>query len=238
MLDATDNHHQSVATLGRHFFCKSVGCLALLLTGLAGVASADPPRIAVKLVPVNSQGTPISHVNVNEEFGLKVSVRDLTNPPDPNPLFRGVFSTFLDVSCDESIAITDPSYPLAFDDFFAIARLGDSSIPGMIQHAGASTQFPSVALEQYLFTATFKAIHPGTVLFSTIPSAGILYEAYLFNDIQNAVHPLEFDLMTASVTVVPESTTFAFASTAALLLCRAVSRRRRRASSSAKINEQ
>lgn len=238
MLDATDNDHQSAATLGRHFFCKSVGCLALLLTVLVGVASADPPRIAVKLVPVNSQGTPISHVNVNEEFGLKVSVRDLRNPPDPNPLLRGVFSTFLDVSYDESIAITDPSYPLAFDDLFAIARQGDLSIPGMIQHAGAATEFPTIALEQYLFTATFKAIHPGTVQFSTTPSSGSFYQAFLFGDSGNVVLPLEFDLMTASVTVVPESTSFALASTAALFLCRAARRHRRRASSSAKINEQ
>src|SRR5690606_9994688 len=113
--------------------------------------------------------TPISTINVGQEFIVRVTVEDVRDDvPDAS---KGVFQAFLDLLYDTS-RVTLVS-PLSFNGPYTQEAEGDTSTPGIIDEAGAFRPiqfFANLPGEQTVFQARFRAEAPGAAAFITDPA--------------------------------------------------------------------
>ena len=99
-------------------------------------ALATTPQIDIHTFATDLAGNPISTVAVGSDFRIETDVQDIRNPA---ATFQGVFSAYLNVSYDSSIALIAPGTNVSFDPFFAVAHTSDLSTPGLISQTGASS---------------------------------------------------------------------------------------------------
>ncbi len=138
--------------------------------------SNDLVRYSVSFT--NLSGAPISSVAVGQDFVVVVSVEDIrttaTTPDLPPDSDRGVFAAYLDLLYPGTLVQVQP--PLRFDGDYRDTPEGDTSVPGIIDEAGA---FRSVDLpppgpgSKVLYRAVFRAVATGTATFLPDPADDI-----------------------------------------------------------------
>jgi len=149
-------------------------------------------RLAFDLEVTDTAGNAVSTVRVGDQLVLNVYVDDLRE------LGQGVFSAYVDVIYDAGRAsVADP---LRFSDSYASARAGDTTIPGLIDEAGALAGLSKLGGERaLLFSVPFKADAEGQLTFSTDP-ADILprHETLLYTE-PVGTHEVRFGSVTIDV---------------------------------------
>ena len=168
--------------------------------------------------------TPITNVQVGQEFFARVSVEDLRGAFDNS----GVFSAFLDllytdelVSVVSRVPTNDGSTPFNFDITFgpefqstAGLTLGDADTPGLINEVGSQRPFadpaPGTTLNEgpiELFTIRLQAVAPGIAVFTSNPADIANNETTLFNN-QAAVTIAQQRLGFAELVIAPGGGSF------------------------------
>lgn len=191
---------------------KLLSLAAVLLCGLTVPAGAEILGQA-RLEIDDFGGHPISSVPVGGDFLLKGFVQDLHVPP---PNFGGVFGAVFDIPYNAGLGTA--SGPITFGSFFTILHSG-SILPGKVHDVGAySSSFAAPGqAEQFLFSLQLHAEHAGQMVLnpalSTTPGDDFLI--YGFN---NAIPAEQINFMPASVTIVPEPSTWALLASGLFLL--------------------
>ena len=168
--------------------------------------------------------TPITNVQVGQEFFARVSVQDLRGAFDNT----GVFSAFLDLLyTDELISVVpkvpanDGSTAFNFDITFgpqfqstAGLTLGDADTPGLIDEVGSQRPFfdpnPGTTSNEgplELFTIRLQAVAPGIAVFTSNPADIAENETTLFNR-QVAVATAQQRLGFAELVIAPVGNSF------------------------------
>ncbi|MGD9719730.1 MAG: hypothetical protein AB7O59_00755 [Pirellulales bacterium] len=175
---------------------------AACVLAIASAAHADL-LARVTVITTDLGGTPISTIDVGEDFLLQVFVQDIRNPP---AVAGGIAAGYLNVDYDGVLVSISPSAPIEYDPFFTAWQTGNLDEPGRIVGAGAysiSFEAPGTAL-QALFSIPATATAPGGVAFT--PS---FFEAEDGRNVLLFVYdsPLlesEIDFVGATLSIVPE----------------------------------
>ncbi|KAA5543622.1 adhesin [Roseiconus nitratireducens] len=169
---------------------------------------------------VNNQ--PISNVQVGQPFNVRVFVEELNNP---NFSPEGVASAFLDLLyTDELVSTrdTNPDDAFGFDITFGPNfqgggfKLGDATIPGLINDVGAVQPIPSDGnlIEHSdpaeLFTITMTAVSPGVAVFASDPADDPVAETILVGE-DVALTVAQQRLGRTELTIFPASDNFSSA---------------------------
>ncbi len=164
-----------IGDLGDHTF-------SVALTDLAGnsrlqsisIDVASSAIVAFRVDVTDLSGTPISSVDVGDEFELRVYVQDVSSDP------HGLFAAFLDLLYDQQLVAVDGS--LSFGTDYPNNRVGSLTAAGLIDEVGAIAAFSELGgSEVLLFKLQMQAIFAGETLF-TSESADIFpdHELLLF----------------------------------------------------------
>ncbi len=187
----------------------AVAALLVSTSWLLGQAHADSVEVQLHLEAENLLGQPITTVPVGSAFQLAVFVQDIRTPPNS---FPGVFSAYLNVAFDPSLAsiTATPHAPnavdpgIVFGPQFSIAHTGDLSTPGLINAGGGSNQQePLTTADQFLFKVTVHATHAGMETFTSSFDTNPGHDFLLASPI-NELTADQVDFGQTSVTVVPE----------------------------------
>ncbi len=165
--------------------------------------------------PVNN--TPITNVQVGDEFLVRVTVEDLRAALSNS----GVFSAFIDLLYTDELVAAVPStnnpsfnfdiqFGTQFQSEFGLAG-GDANTPGIFNEVGsqgndASTSRPNEGPIE-LFTLKMQAVAPGIAVFASNPADVAENETTLFNR-QTAVTVPELRLGMAELVIAPSGTNF------------------------------
>ncbi|GIW92531.1 MAG: hypothetical protein KatS3mg110_0572 [Pirellulaceae bacterium] len=135
--------------------------------------SNDLVRYSVSFT--NLAGAPISSVEVGQDFVVVVTVDDIrttaTTPDLPPDSERGVFAAYLDLLYPGTLVQIQP--PLRFDGDYRDTPEGNTSVPGIIDEAGAFRSFdqpPPGPGPKVLYRAVFRAVATGTATFLPDPA--------------------------------------------------------------------
>ena len=165
---------------------------------------------------------PISSVQVGQEFFVRVFVEELNNA---NFTPEGVASAFLDLLYTDELVSTNDTidndtfdFDITFGENFQGGgfKLGDATIPGLIDDVGAVQPIPGDGnLIQHsdpaeLFTLTMTAVSPGVALFAADPADSAVAETILVGE-DVALTPAEQRLGRTELTIFPASDNFASA---------------------------
>jgi hypothetical protein len=129
-------------------------------------ALAVDDQAQISVIATDLLGNPISTIPVGSQFQLRTVVQDVRVPPSE---FEGVFAAYLKVSYDSSLAtIPTSGATFTFDPFFSVAREFDTSTPGLIAGAGASSSSfdPPGSAPQTLWSVVVTASAGGVVTFT------------------------------------------------------------------------
>ncbi|MCA9137092.1 MAG: cadherin-like domain-containing protein [Planctomycetales bacterium] len=161
---------------------------------------------------------PITSVQVGEPFFVRVFVEELNNP---NFSPEGVASAFLDLLYTDELVRTNDTIntdTFAFDITFGENfqgggfKLGDATIPGIINDVGAVQPIQNVNLIEHtdpaeLFTLTMTAVSPGVALFAADPADSPVAETILVGE-DVALTPAQQRLGKTELTIFPASANF------------------------------
>lgn len=161
---------------------------------------------------------PISSVQVGEPFFVRVFVEELNNP---NFSPEGVASAFLDLLyTDELVRTNDTNdtdafaFDITFGENFQGGgfKLGDASIPGIINEVGAVQPIGGIDLIQHtdpaeLFTLTMTGVSPGVALFAADPADTPVAETILVGE-DVALTPAQQRLGRTELTIFPATDNF------------------------------
>lgn len=165
-----------------------------------------------------TNNTPITNIQVGDEFLVRVSVEDLRTPLFEN---RGVFSAFIDLLYTDELASVVPdannapfNFDIVFGNQFQSAfdlETGDADVPGLLNEIGSQRPLgvlptqPEGPIE--LFTVRMQAVSPGIAVFQTNPADVAVNETTLFNS-QTAVTVPQQRLGFGEITISPSGTSF------------------------------
>ncbi len=134
---------------------------------------AVPPTVRIQLSTTDLAGNVITSVPAGTDFLVRATVQDLRpNGLDPfnQPLMRGVFSAYMDLTYNPS-ATSLAANPLVFDAAYPNSQSGDTSVPGLIDEVGAFDGFSATGTApKLLFTAQFHADAAGSAAFNLDPA--------------------------------------------------------------------
>ncbi len=161
--------------------------------------------------------TPITNVQVGDEFLVRVTVEDLRFGLEN----QGVFSAFIDLLYSDELVSARPATtnpPFNFDIEFGPQfqssfdiETGDANTPGLFNDVGSNRDFNQSAPGREgaieLFTVRMVANAPGIAVFATNPADVPENETSLFNR-QLAVAINELRLGTNELTIVPSNANF------------------------------
>ena len=118
--------------------------------------AAVTPHVQFRLETTDLAGTPVTSVQLGQQFQLHVYVADV------RPVPTGVFAGYLDVSYDPQL-VSLASGP-HFTQVYPNVLSGDTSTPGLIDEVGgaAGSISPLGAAEQLLFHVTLTATAAGS----------------------------------------------------------------------------
>jgi len=131
--------------------------------------SGDLVRYAVSFT--NLSGTPISSVEVGQDFVVVVTVEDTRTTGAPPDSDRGAFAAYLDLLYPGTLVQIQP--PLRFNGDYTDTPEGSTSVPGIIDEAGAFRSFdlpPPGPGPKVLYRAVFRAVATGTATFLPDPA--------------------------------------------------------------------
>lgn len=134
-------------------------------------ASGEPGDVVTfNIITTDLSGTPISTIEVGEEFILRVTTQDTQDIPTPPGGF-GVFAGFLDVEFDSSLASLAGS--LEFGESYSNQQQGDTSVAGIIDEVGAFANLTPLGTDEIeLFSVRMQADLPGTLTITSNPADG------------------------------------------------------------------
>lgn len=148
-----------------------VQTFAIVISDVAGNTRTQDLSLTVaadalmqfRLEVTDTSGTPISSINVGEDFQLNVYVQDLRAVP------YGVFAAFLDVVYSSQYVAVNGS--LTYGSEYSTQPLGSVATPGLIDEAGAVAGLTELNGGEYLlWSLPMTATHAGTALFTADPS--------------------------------------------------------------------
>ena len=132
-------------------------------TTLDILPQASNDLVEIRLETTDLAGNVISQVDAGDQFVLNVFVEDLRAVP------LGVFSAYLDVDYDASLASVGGS--ITYGSAYPNGQSGDTSLPGLIDEAGAFDGFfPLGAGEFLLFSVPMTADAAGLLTLSGDPA--------------------------------------------------------------------
>ena len=159
-----------------------------------------------------TNGDPIDHVQVGDEFTVRVSVDDLRTGPT-----NGVVSAFLDLLYTAALVSTvdsDPNdafdFDVAFGPLFSGAstfQLGDAQIPGLLNEVGSTQDVNNLTQHvgpELLFEVTMRANAAGIAQFMGDPSNTVAAETVLFDD-DDALNVEQLRFGSTELTILPSS---------------------------------
>ena len=188
-------------------------CTSVILFGfLFPQPASAQDLVQFRLETTDLSSTPISSVQVGDDFLLHVTVEDLR---DLSPGEGGVFSAYLDVLFDSEFVsvVSDAGNPLGFDVEFGPdyenGQSGNIDTSGLIDEVGAfDGGDPLGTDEATLFTVMLHADQAGQFDFiGDFTDVLPLHEVILYDFASNPVPEESMHFGTASITIVPEPST-------------------------------
>jgi hypothetical protein len=162
----------------------------LLVTPLAVTALAE-----FRVEAQDLSGTPITSVNVGQDFQIAAIVEDIRTPPNQ---FPGVWAAFMNVVYDSNLVsitatpnVPNPGDPgnnadlgIEFGDYFDTGlRFGDLNTPGQIAEIGSSSlaAVPAGVGEKLLWRIHAHASSGGMVTFDAFFDSNVDHESSFIN---------------------------------------------------------
>ena len=164
----------------------------------------------------DSLGTPVTEVDVNDEFHMVVSIQDVRGGVSPQNM--GMFSAFLDVLYDRELVlpVLDSENPVGVDITYSSNygnalndQEGDSDTPGLLNEVGSFTDSFSPLGNDLLevFRVSFSANAIGTADFRADPADASPLRDILFHDPPVDAELAEINYDVAPLTIGPEGET-------------------------------
>jgi hypothetical protein len=143
----------------------------------------DPPPSAIfDIRTLDLAGNEISTITQGEYFLVQATVQDIRNTTE-GPDFEGVFSAYMDVAFNASLASVASSSQVRFDPAFDNGQEADFSTPGLINEIGALTLDPVPGQnEQTVFYVVMQANAQGSLVFTPQFATGLGHQVLLFGD--------------------------------------------------------
>lgn len=183
---------------------------------LAGSRADDIVDFTVGIFDPVNINTPISNIQVGEEFLVRVSVEHIELFANP----EGVASAFIDLLyTDELVATLDtdnnPEFPfdITFGPLFSginVLQRASSATPGLIDEVGGIqtiTQQQEHTGPVELFTLRLQAVSPGVAVFSTDPADNVVSETVVLGS-DVALTPSDLRLGTTELVILPSTDNF------------------------------
>ncbi|NLX55607.1 MAG: S8 family serine peptidase [Planctomycetaceae bacterium] len=156
---------------------------------------------------VDLNGTPISQVNVGDEFVLVASVQDTR---DVAANTAGIYAVYMDVLYDRTLvtanydAANSLGFAISFTDEYSNALSGDVDTPGIVNEVGAiQTGFDPLGPDLYeVFRIVFTAVDTGTVEFVGDPADVSPSHDVLYYHPPDVVSPADIQYGLKSLTIV------------------------------------
>lgn len=121
------------------------------------------PLVQVRLAAADTNGDPLTQIDVGQDFQLLGFVEDLRAAP------RGVFAAYLDVTFNP--AFVSVNGPISFGDEYGNGQSGDASVAGTIDEVGAFDGFDDLGGGEFLlFSVPMTATANGSVTFAGDPA--------------------------------------------------------------------
>jgi len=137
---------------------------------------------------VNSGGTPVSSLQVGQDFTLQVNVRDGQAVPE------GVLRAYLDFTYPAALATVRG--PITHGANYNLSVSGDASTPGLIDEAGGldTDAFPpsSPGDSFLLFSLPMRAASAGTLTLTADPADGPTRDVRLFDFTEVPLNEIRF----------------------------------------------
>lgn len=170
-------HSAAAFSLGASSFSSETGMLPMIdVDGDGFLSSSDAfmifaelnavdPLVVIRLEATDTGGNPITTALVGESFLLRAYVED----PNATAGMGGIFSAYLDVTYDSTLATVDGA--LAYGASFPNVRLGNTATAGLIDEVGATIGGSPLGPGEFLlFSLPFVASAEGTVTFAADPA--------------------------------------------------------------------
>lgn len=153
--------------------------------------------VQYQFATLDSNGNSVSTVSVGSTFTLKAYVADVRAVPE------GVFSAYLDVEYDPSLAAADPASIIHFTPY-GDALSADFSSPGLIDEAGGLDGLtPTGGGNFELFSVEMQALAPGLLTISANASDEAVHAVTAYG-INTGIPASEQVFQSTTVSVVPE----------------------------------
>ncbi len=151
--------------------------------------------VRFRLQPTNANGQPITQIAVGSDFELRVFVEDLQDVPG------GVFAAYLDIEYDAGLASV--SGAIQYGDSYENGRSGTTSVPGLIDEAGAFDGFTELGVGEFLLVSVpMQAVTEGTLAFASSPAdVSPNHDVLLFGG-SDPIADEQIDYQTGTVTIV------------------------------------
>ncbi len=166
-----------------------------------------PPTAIFRIETLDLAGNPVSSVNQNEAFLIKVIAQDVKTGNTQPQFEDGMFSVYMDVLFNRSLVTparfqpaADPRPPASLDDAvqfdpaFDIARVGNLDAAIGIDEIGATTQdtVPGQP-EQTVFFVAMVPQAQGNVVFTPAFANGLGHDVFVFGDINTPLPANQID---------------------------------------------
>ncbi len=168
---------------------------ALVVLNALNAEGEEDDLVRIRLVATDTNGIPITAVDVDEPFQLRGFVQDLTARPN-----GGVFAAYLDVTYDPTLASVNGN--IVFGDSYGDVQSGDTSVPGLIDEVGALDGLtPLGPSERLLFLVPMVGTSDGVVTFTPDPADQVPLHDVLLYGFGSAVPADEISFISDTVTI-------------------------------------
>jgi large repetitive protein len=186
---------------------------------LPGSRNDDAVAFSIGIFDPVNINTPISNVQVGDDFLVRVTVEDIRFLANP----EGVASAFLDLLYTDELVSTlntdnNPAFPfdISFGALFSggnVLQRGDSSTPGLINEVGGVQRIDNQQSHTgpvELFTLRMRAVSPGVAVFASDPADAAVSETTVLAS-DTALTPSQLRLGRTELLISPASDDFAAA---------------------------
>ncbi|MFK8114500.1 MAG: Ig-like domain-containing protein [Rubripirellula sp.] len=197
----------------------SVSSATVTVNLLPGSRNDDVVDFSIGIFDPVNINTPISNVQVGDDFLVRVSVDDIRAIANP----EGVASAFLDLLYTDELVSTlntdnNPDFPfdISFGGLFSggsVLQRGNADTPGLVDEVGgvqSITNQQSHSGPVELFTLRMRAVSPGVAVFAADPADGVVSETTVLAS-DTALTPSQLRLGRSELLILPASGNFASA---------------------------
>ncbi len=173
---------------------------ALLVINELNAEGEDGDLVSIRLAVTNSEGTPLTTLDVGQQFQLRGFVKDLTTRTD-----AGVFAAYMDVNYDSTKVSVNGN--ITYSPTYSNGKAGNTATAGLIDEVGAFDGLSPLGTDELLlFTLPMQTTAAGSVTFT--PSAADilpLHDVLLFGvpagEADSKVAPERIDFIPVTVQV-------------------------------------